>query len=339
MDRKSREWIRRHRALCFSVAGLALVAVGGAFMMKRDSALGRLHIWRIEAMAIAQHPLGTGHGTALGTYGKVQEQFFREHLPDVPESVVRVAGCPEFPFNEYLGIGMEAGVLGLVLSLAVMFGAIFMLVRRMDLMAPGLIAWAVFALASYPLSVPQTSVLLLVFLASAVPSRYRAASGWKCVCLRGLAVAGAAVAVFVLSRPSRLEGGLVDRSAYREMYNRGYLLYQSGQHEESNEILAEGAGISSDPMFHVIMGRNSEALGDNDTAEGEYLAAWYMVPCRIYPLVRLMRLKIRCGDNAAAISIGEKIISMPVRDGHRNMLRLKEETAVSLDSLRNGNRR
>lgn len=339
MDRKSREWIRRHRALCFSVAGLALVAVGGAFMMKRDSALGRLHIWRIEAMAIAQHPLGTGHGTALGTYGKVQEQFFQEHLPDVPESVVRVAGCPEFPFNEYLGIGMEAGVLGLVLSLAVMVGAIFMLVRRMDLMVPGLIAWAVFALASYPLSVPQTSVLLLVFLASAVPSRSLALSGNKSLGLRALAVAGAAVAVFVLSRPSRLEGGLVDRSAYREMYSRGYLLYQSGQHEESNEILAEGAGISSDPMFHVIMGRNSEALGDNDTAEGEYLTAWYMVPCRIYPLVRLMRLKIRCGDNAAAISIGEKIISMPVRDGHRNMLRLKEETAVSLDSLRNGNRR
>ena len=123
------------------------------------------------------------------------------------------------------------------------------------------------------------------------------------------------------------------------MYNRGYLLYQSGQHEESNEILAEGAGISSDPMFHVIMGRNSEAIGDAGAAEAEYLTAWYMVPCRIYPLVRLMRLKIRCGDNAAAISIGEKIISVPVRDGHRNMLRLKEETTVSLDSLRNGNHR
>ena len=165
-------------------------------MMKRDSALGRLHIWRIEAIAISEHPLGTGPGTALGTYGKTQEQFFRERLHDVPESVVRVAGCPEFPFNEYLGIGMEFGVPGLVLSLIVMAWAIFVLVRRRDLMAPGLIAWAVFALASYPLSVAQTSVLLLVFLASAVPSRNRMALGRKNICLRALATV---VGIFSIS--------------------------------------------------------------------------------------------------------------------------------------------
>ena len=333
MDRRLRTWIHRHLLLCGVLAGLALIAVGGAFMMKRDSALGRLHIWRIEAIAISEHPLGTGPGTALGTYGKTQEQFFRERLHDVPESVVRVAGCPEFPFNEYLGIGMEFGVPGLVLSLIVMAWAIFVLVRRRDLMASGLIAWAVFALASYPLSVVQTSVLLLVFLASAVPSWNRAASGRKNICQRAIAVAGAAVALFTVMHPSRLEGGLMDRSAYRELYGRGYLLYQSGQYEESYEVLERGSQISSDPMFHVIMGRNSEALGDNVSAEDEYLTAWYMVPCRIYPLVRLMRLKIRCGDNAGAVLIGEKIVSMPVREGHRNMLRLKNEAAASLDSL------
>ena len=81
------------------------------------------------------------------------------------------------------------------------------------------------------------------------------------------------------------------------------------------------------------MGRNSEALGDNVSAEDEYLTAWYMVPCRIYPLVRLMRLKIRCGDNAGAVLIGEKIVSMPIREGHRNMLKLRNEAAASLDSL------
>lgn len=334
MDRKLRTWIHRHLLLCGVLVGLALVAAGGAFLMKRDSALGRLHIWRIEAIAISEHPLGTGPGTALGTYGKTQESFFREHLHDVPDAVVRVAGCPEFPFNEYLGIGMEFGVPGLVLALALMGGAIFSLIRHRDLMAPGLVAWAVFAMASYPLSVAQTSVLLLVFLASAIPSRNSAASGWEGVCIRALAVAGAAVAIFMLMHPLRFEGGLVDRSAYREFYRRGYLLYQSGQYEESHEVLERGSEISSDPMFHVIMGRDSEALGEYETAEAEYRTAWYVVPCRIYPLVRLMRLKIRCGDNAGAIRIGEKIASMPVREGHRNMLRLKEESAVSLDSLK-----
>ncbi len=334
MDKKFQAWSRRHRALCFSVAGLALIAVCGAFMMKRDSALGRLHIWRIEAIAISEHPFGTGAGTALGTYGKTQERFFREHLPEVSEDIVRVAGCPEYPFNEYLGIGMEAGVSGLVLSLAVICGAVAILARRKDIFSSGLIVWAVFAFASYPLSVPQTSVLLLVFLASAVPSRNRATSRRQSVCLCALAVSGAAVAVFTLMHPSRLEGGLVDRSEYRELYGSGYILYQSGQYEESYEALKRGSELSSDPMFHVIMGRDKEALDNFEAAESEYLSAWYMVPCRIYPLVRLMRLKIRCGDNDEAVRIGEKIVSMPLREGHRNMLKLKEETASSLDSLR-----
>ncbi len=325
-DKKIRRWMTSANWRIVLTAALSLGFVAGAFLLKSDSALGRLHIWRIEALAIAEHPLGTGSGTALGTYGKTQARFFREHLEDVPESVVRVAGCPEYPFNEYLGLGIEYGIPGLVLSLAVTAGAVIALSRRRDLMTPGLIAWAVFAMASYPLSVPQTSVLLLVFLASAVPFR-------KLPRPFGLITAAGALALIAvcLSRP---DGGLVDRSAYRELYGSGYLLYQTGSYEESLDVLERGAEISSDPMFHIIMGRDKEALGDFKAAGDEYLTAWHMVPCRLYPLVRLMRLKLRCGDNDEAIRIGERIMSMPVRDGHRNMLRLREETEASLDSLK-----
>lgn len=328
-DRVMRAWMISARWRIPVAVSLSLALLAGAFLLKSDSALGRLHIWRVEALAIADNPPGSGPSTALGAYGEAQERFFRAHLEDVPEAVVRVAGCPEYPFNEYLGLGMEYGVAGLLLSVAIVVAAIALLYRRRDVFAAGMLAWSVFALASYPLSVTQTSVLLVVFLASAVPESK--------LHLRPLRI-GACTLAAVLCVPAILhlgdKSGIIDRSAYRELYSRAYFLYQAGEYEQSNAVLTEGAAVSSDPMFRVIMGRNCEALGDVAGAEEEYLRAYYMVPCRIYPLVRLMRLKIREGRDDEARAIGEKILSMPLSEGHRPMLKLRRETEASLDSLR-----
>lgn len=328
-DRAIRAWLTSSRWRMPVAVSLSAALLAGAFLLKSDSALGRLHIWRVEALAIADNPLGSGPSTALGAYGAAQERFFRAHLEDVPEAVVRVAGCPEYPFNEYLGLGMEYGVAGLLLSIAIALVAIVLLSLRRELSAAGMIACAVFALASYPLSVTQTSVLLVVLLASAIPPcnvHSRAAR----------AVACPLAAVLCVVAISHLDGrsGIIDRSAYRELYSRAYFLYQAGEYVQSNAVLSEGAAVSSDPMFRVIMGRNYEALGDAAGAEAEYLRAHYMVPCRIYPLVRLMRLTIRAGRDAEARAIGEKILSMPLSEGHGSMLKLRRETEASLDSLR-----
>lgn len=45
------------------------------------------------------------------------------------------------------------------------------------------------------------------------------------------------------------------------------------------------------------MGRNYEALGEYGAAREEYIRAYYMVPCRLYPLVRLMRMEIALGND------------------------------------------
>lgn len=74
------------------------------------------------------------------------------------------------------------------------------------------------------------------------------------------------------------------------------------------------------------MGRNYEALGEYGAAREEYIRAYYMVPCRLYPLVRLMRMEIALGNDGDADRIGEKIVFMPVHDGHSLMRRLHDET-------------
>ena len=58
-----------------------------------------------------------------------------------------------------------------------------------------------------------------------------------------------------------------------------------------------------------------------------------MVPCRIYPLVRLMRLKLKEGDYSQAMEVCQKIISIPVVEKHNTMMQLHEEVVTVRDSL------
>ena len=92
--------------------------------------------------------------------------------------------------------------------------------------------------------------------------------------------------------------------------------------------------MSCDSMFEIILGKNAEALGDIARAEAFYEKAHYMVPSRLYPLVRLMRLQIRTGRNQEALQTAQRIAAMPVNERHTGMVRLREETMSTLDSLR-----
>lgn len=335
-------------------------AAAGAFMLKHDSALGRLHIWHMECLAIAEHPLsGSGPGTAMGAYGETQEKFFRSHQ-DAPAAIVRVAGCPEYAFNEYLGIGMERGVPGMLLAAATAVSAIVNLQRRKSSLAGEMLALAVFALFSYPFSIMQFRILLVLFLASCGPVRRRGTKAETLLtAVAALACTGASIAlkpsadalkdaerewkrISAYSAYGATQEDVEDLLAVRErlsdnfryLYDLGYALHRCGHFEESNRVLAEGAEISSDPMFRVIMGRNFEALGAYARAEEEYLKAHYMVPCRIYPLLRLMRLQIRTGRDPDAVVTGTEITEMPVNERNAAMLGLQREARQTLDSLR-----
>ena len=98
-------------------------------------------------------------------------------------------------------------------------------------------------------------------------------------------------------------------------------------------MLEAGAGISSDPMFHNIIGKNHEALQEYDMAEEEFMTAHYMVPSRLYPLCLLMDMYIGLGMHGEAVRVGRTISGMPVNPRNRNMVRLRDETEEKLDSL------
>ena len=374
-DDGARGWVRRHRFVIPLGAVVVAALMAGAFMMKRDSAVGRLHIWDIEARAVMARPLfGAGPGLGLGAYGDAQAAFFRDRLPDpsvtdsndclfsqLPALLrirVQAAGCPEYPFNEFLGIGMETGLPGLLLALSAAVLALLSLFRRRNPFAAGLLCWVVFALASYPLSIPQLCILVVVFLAEAAsPYEKRKFRSETCASSQsepktaGITILSALLGLVLCVMSWQLgESGSGRRSVwpaalrakstelqrsvdYRRLYADGHALFQAGRFAESLELLRLGALLSSDPMFDIIIGRDYEALGDFDKARDAYLRAHYMVPGRLYPLVRLMRLQVRSGQDTQAMQTARTLLDLPVNPRHRTMQRLHDEAEATRDSL------
>lgn len=308
------DWIRKHKRSAIITSVLVLMVMTGVFFIKKDSAIGRLHIWNIELRAIADKPwTGHGKGSVLGVYGETQAEYFAEK--DRLEIIKKVSGCPEYAFNEYLKIGVEYGIPTMFAVIAMLIVLIILLLKVRSPFAYGLIAFCVFAFFSYPLSV--------------VKIKSEAEKQWESVrFLSGMEAYEDAVEEY-----APLYEDLKDN--YRYLYDYGYALYKCGRHEESNNFLKEGSRISSDPMFYNIMGRNNEALGLYEAAEYCYTHSHNMVPSRIYPLSLLMKMKIRTGATQEAIAIGEKIQSMHVNDKVLTMRRIQKECLVQLDSLRN----
>lgn len=309
------DWIRKHRALATIISIIVVIAMAGLFIMKKDSAIGRLHIWHMELRAIAEKPLsGHGKGTVLGVYGDTQAKYFAEN--ERPEIITKVAGCPEYAFNEYLKIGVEYGIPAMLGVIAVLILLTVILLKFRSPFAYGLIAFCVFAFFSYPLE--------------AVRIKPDVEKKWE--------------SIRYLSTMELYEDSVEElaplyddlKDNYRYLYDYGYALHKCERYQESTKILKEGAVISSDPMFYNIIGRNYEAMKEYDKARDAYIHAHNMVPCRIYPLVLLMEMYASIGDDKTAMKYCARALQAPYNERHRNMLLLRNRVQECCDTLNVG---
>ena len=311
------DWIRKHKVLAAIASVIVITVMTGVFFLKKDSAIGRLHIWHMELRAIAEKPLtGYGKGSVLGVYGDTQAEYFADK--ERTEIITKVAGCPEYAFNEYLKIGVEYGIPAMVGVIVVLILLIALLLKFRSPFAYGLIAFCVFAFFSYPLE--------------AIHIKSEAEKRWENIrYLSSMELYEDAV-----EEQAPLYDDLKDN--YRYIYDYGYALHKCKRYQESNKILKDGAKISSDPMFYNIIGKNLEALGLYEEAEKAYLHAHYMVPQRLYPLTLLMRMHIRLGNNNEAIRYGRMILDKPINERHMTMLQLQSDARHCVDSLMSANK-
>ncbi len=288
-------------ACCLLVLGISL------FHLKRDSANGRLFMWKISCRAIAERPL-TGYGTGhfAEAYGKAQEIYFEQGAFSPQEELV--AGSPEYAFNEYLQVAVEWGVLALVIVLGVIGFCFWRGVKLKRLGICGaILSLMVFAFSSYPMQIPAFVVSLAFLLAAAVITRmrgllifallmglwggylwhtnkYRECEEWSRV--RMLYNCGAYRAAS--EGYAKLYPALSDRGAF--LFEYGHTLHKLKEYEASNEILKEATIRSCDPMIQNIIGKNYQGMGMYDDAETWLIRSTHLLPGRIYPYYLLAKL-------------------------------------------------
>ena len=167
-----------------AVAGVcAVVCLGGLglYQLKPDSALGRLFMARMSARAVWAEPwTGHGAGSFAAAYGEAQEAYFAAGRHAAWEE--RVAGSPEYAFNEYLQAAVEGGIpLTLLLLAGIGWGWRQGLRRGRWGCCGALLALGVFACSSYPLQLPVFVVTGACLLAACVCGGSR--RGWLALAL------------------------------------------------------------------------------------------------------------------------------------------------------------
>ena len=260
----------------FCVGSLLLAVLGvGAYHWKQDSADGRLLMWKIAFTEVVVPWNGVGWENVPGAYGLAQERYFASGKGTPQEE--RVAGAPEYVFNEYLQVGIAWGF-------PVMFAILLMVIilfswghrDRQFGVCGGLFSLVIFAFASYPF---QFLEFILAFLALLVSC----AMGYRKVWVRVLAlVLGIGIGVYLAEhRPTKNA---------RRMFEQAHALHKAGQWHASIELLEETMKVSSDAMVLNIIGKNYQALGQPYLAESWFIRSTHRLPNRIYPYYLLAKL-------------------------------------------------
>lgn len=165
---------RNHfKVLVFSATFLFLFIAGlpGLLsLVKNGSYDQRILVWNITTRIILNHPLkGVGVGGFPVAYAEAQANYFASG--QASETDKQLACSPEHAFNEYLQIGAENGMLGLILfCLWEGFCFYYGLKHRQIGGVGAIISLSVFAMYSYPLQLPSFSILFIFISAVCVNS-------------------------------------------------------------------------------------------------------------------------------------------------------------------------
>jgi O-antigen polymerase len=99
-------------------------AAFGLYTLKPGSADGRMLMWQVTSQLIKQSPI-TGHGTDAfnALYMNEQANWFASGKGT--QSQAMVAGSPEAPFNEFLKLWLEKGLIAILLAGAILYFIFF----------------------------------------------------------------------------------------------------------------------------------------------------------------------------------------------------------------------
>ncbi|MBQ8501316.1 MAG: O-antigen ligase family protein [Bacteroides sp.] len=297
------------------------------YSLRPDSAIGRLFIWQRTWEMITDYPLlGTGTGGWLANYMYYQAEYFAAH-PD--SSYIAVADNVFYPYNEFLHLMAEQGLIGLSCLLLLLYS---LLGGKTDdktsevILKSLLIAFIAFSCFSYPASVFRLQLLF--------------------ACIIGLMKEQTLNIVF----PQKVMGifvvllmtVLITMKEENFRYSPRQLFYQA-QELSSQKYPADDALQVLEDVAHVVptcelycdMGDLWMRQGDFEQAKKCYQMAGTMIPGRLTPNYKLFLLYIKLNDTESAICMGEKILKQPIKKEGSKTIRMQTEVMQYMSKVKN----
>lgn len=314
------------------------------FYIKKNSALGRVLIWKNSLEMILDEPvLGHGSGSFLSKYMIYQANNF-EYNQDSLFS--ELADNVSHPFSEYLFLTVEYGMIGLL----ILVFALILIIRSTKRVSPeilSLLSVAIFSCFSYSFRYAFVIVVVAYCLSDIKTDKqihYNLKPNLNYVLLV-LCILCSTLLIkdihfeYQWGKLAKRPFYIADHTFIEKMrvlydqwngnpyflYNYGAMLNSLKRYDESNATFTECTMYLNDYDVQLLLADCYLQKENFDQAEKCFLLASNMCPNRFVPLYQLVHLYDRIGEKEKAYNLAEKITHKIVKIPSIKVQRIKNE--------------
>ena len=329
---------KSHRWLWLPLLLLVVLSSIMLYLLKQDSADGRLFIWSRCLEIIKERPLlGYGMSGFRQYYMSAQANYFRANPGS---SFIMLSDNVGHPFNEYIRLIIQFGLVGFLIAVIILV----IIVRKLlkcdkptKVLGLSFVS-SIFVMCQFSYPFRYAAVWLLASFAI-IPAFINKGNKTYLIpayirimlsCSLLIFLAGTLRRMYYEMKWSEIsERAVVGQSKkmlkyYSEMkhvmshdplflYNYAAELNYNGQYLESIEIVKQCARMWNDYDVQILLANNYAYLKDKDSAIQSYEQAYNMIPCRFEPLYGEMLVYMESNDTLNVIRVADIINEKPVK--------------------------
>ncbi|MDP3467088.1 MAG: O-antigen ligase family protein [Daejeonella sp.] len=325
-----------------SIASMAFVML---YYYKKDSADGRIVIWKTSLIAIQGNFLtGLGFDEIQHKFGDYQTLYFNKN----PDDGVKFSDKIEYAFNDFLHIFVENGLIGLLLFLLFLYIIYKEVLKQKNTNSylAGAISGSVFilisSLFSYPFEMISIRFLffffLIIIMSSICVNNNSYKLNYSFTLLATILITGLCTYILwqqynvfsskkhlIIAQNSVYDGGFENARFHYQTALKytpsqisvlpayGMTLLMLKEYHKSAAILSYANKHLSDPFLSCNLGLAYSNIKEYDKAEIAFLRAIYMLPNRMYSRFLLANMYNESGFRDKAIAMAKEILTMPVK--------------------------
>ena len=324
---------------------IIVVSLVGLYFLKKDSANGRFLIWKCSWNLFLDKPIfGHGIGGFEAHYMDYQATYFREN-PDSKYTIL--ADTVQHPFNEYIRIGVDYGIVGVLILLGCIFFVAFCYKNKKEENAFNqaallcLISIGTFSFFSYPFLYPFVwlmcfaSIFIIILTYAEIFSFRFSILARKAICFLFLGFSVFALMRLHTNRKAQKEWrrlstrfvGKDSESLFQQyedvyyvmkndryfLYNYAAVLYDGKAYQRSLMVANECRRAWADYDLELLIAENYVKQHKYEEAEKHFRLASEMCPNRFAPLYKMVLLYKDMQEEEKALNLARIIVEKPVK--------------------------